>query len=139
MGSQNTLIGGGRYDGLVKVLGGNDIPGVGWAAGIERISMLMKLKKNINNVIHFAIQNENFKTHALKAYKYLTESNFSVYWNYKFNLKKSLSKSNESNARYIIIVGEEEYKLKKYTLKNLQDGNQSILNFSELLNKIKNG
>ena len=62
-----------------------------------------------------------------------------MYWNYKFNLKKSLSKSNENNASYIIIVGEEEYKLKKYTLKNLKDGNQLILNFSELLNKIKNG
>tara|TARA_Y100001970_G_scaffold256529_1_gene334313 strand:- start:672 stop:1655 length:984 start_codon:yes stop_codon:yes gene_type:complete len=139
LGSQDTLIGGGRYDGLVKVLGGNDIPGVGWAAGIERISMLMKLKKNTNNVIHFAIQNENFKVHALKAYKYLIDNNFSVYWNYKFNLKKSLSKSNENNASYIIIVGEEEYRLKKYTLKNLKDGNQLILNFSELLNKIKNG
>ena len=57
----------------------------------------------------------------------------------RYSEKLHSSKSNESNARYIIIVGEEEYKLKKYTLKNLQDGNQSILNFSELLNKIKNG
>ena len=42
LGSQDTLIGGGRYDGLIKTLGGQDIPGVGWAGGIERIMLLMK-------------------------------------------------------------------------------------------------
>ena len=41
LGSQDTLLGGGRYDGLIKVLGGPDIPGIGWAAGIERIALLM--------------------------------------------------------------------------------------------------
>ena len=46
LGSQDTLIGGGRYDGLIKLLGGPDIPGIGWAAGIERISLLMNLKKS---------------------------------------------------------------------------------------------
>ena len=42
LGAQDTLIGGGRYDGLTKVLGGPDIPGVGWAGGIERMIMLMQ-------------------------------------------------------------------------------------------------
>ena len=42
LGSQDTLIGGGRYDGLIKLLGGSDIPGVGWAGGIERLILLMK-------------------------------------------------------------------------------------------------
>ena len=41
LGSQDTILGGGRYDGLIKTLGGPDVPGIGWAAGIERISMLM--------------------------------------------------------------------------------------------------
>ena len=42
LGSQDTLIGGGRYNGLIKTLGGKDLPGVGWAGGIERIMLLMK-------------------------------------------------------------------------------------------------
>ena len=44
LGSQDTLLGGGRYDGLISALGGPDIPGIGWAAGVERISMLMNIK-----------------------------------------------------------------------------------------------
>ena len=42
LGSQDTLIGGGRYNGLIKLLGGKEIAGVGWAGGIERIMLLMK-------------------------------------------------------------------------------------------------
>ena len=47
LGSQDTLLGGGRYDGLIKVLGGPDIPGIGWAAGIERIALLMEYEKKL--------------------------------------------------------------------------------------------
>jgi len=55
IGSQDTLIGGGRYNGLIKTLGGKDLPGVGWAGGIERIMLLMDNVVNLNQYIHFAI------------------------------------------------------------------------------------
>tara|TARA_Y100000590_G_C15744847_1_gene1021587 strand:+ start:3978 stop:5216 length:1239 start_codon:yes stop_codon:yes gene_type:complete len=138
LGSQDTLIGGGRYDGLIKTLGGNNIPGVGWAGGVERIMMLMKLTKENNLTVHFAILNEKFKDYALKAYKILIENDISVYWNFKYNLKKSLSKSNELNASFVIIVGDEEYKNKKYTVKNLKTGNQNLVKIKELIKLIKN-
>ena len=48
LGSQDTIIGGGRYDGLIETLGGQNIPGVGWAGGVERIMMLMQDKTNKN-------------------------------------------------------------------------------------------
>ena len=139
LGSQDTIIGGGRYDGLIETLGGQNIPGVGWAGGVERIMMLMQDKTNKNDAIHFSILNQKFKLYALEAYKLLTDNKIPVYWNFKFNLKKSLSKSNELKASHIIIVGEEEFKLKKYTLKNLKDGSQKKLNLTELITSIKNG
>ena len=46
LGSQDTLIGGGRYDGLTKLPGGPNIPGIGWAGGVERLIMLMESKKS---------------------------------------------------------------------------------------------
>ena len=139
LGSQNTIIGGGRYDGLIEILGGRDLPGVGWAGGIERMLMLMTVSQEMNDQVHFAIIDEKYKSHALEAYKLLSEEGISVYWNYKFNLKKSLSKSNESQASYIVIVGEEEYKSKKYTLKNLNKGNQKTVTLHELIPNMKNG
>jgi len=139
LGSQDTIIGGGRYDGLIKTLGGQNIPGVGWAGGVERIMMLMQDISNNTEAIHFSILDQKFKLHALEAYKLLTENSIPVYWNFKYNLKKSLSKSNDHKASYIIIVGENEFNQKKYTLKDLNDGSQKTLYLTELIKLIKNG
>jgi len=138
LGAQDTIIGGGRYDGLIKTLGGQDIPGVGWAGGIERIMMLMSKPIINNKTIHFALIDEKYKSHALQAYRLLSDAEIPVYWNYKYNLKKSLSISNEHKAPYIIIVGEDEYNSKKYTLKNLHEGTQKKFSLSQLINFIKN-
>jgi histidyl-tRNA synthetase len=137
IGSQDTLIGGGRYNGLIKTLGGKDLPGVGWAGGIERIMLLMDNIVNLNQNIHFAILDPEYKTHALKAYDFLIKNNYSVYWNYKFNLKKSLSIANEKNANYVVIIGESENSNDNFSVKNLKNGNQEIKNLSNLLDVIK--
>ncbi len=134
IGAQDTLLGGGRYDGLIKALGGPNIPGIGWAAGIERISMLMKINKKLNNHIHIAINNEKFKTHLQKIMTYLIKNNIPYYWNYKYNLKKSLTKANSLDANNIIIIGENEFNNNFYTLKNLRTGKQSELQIDEIKN-----
>ena len=132
IGSQDTLIGGGRYNGLIKTLGGKDIPGIGWAGGIERIMLLMNDVNVITEDIHLCIKDPSLKKHALKIYDYLTKNNFSVYWNYKYNLKKSLSLASEKKVKYVIIVGEEEEKNNNYILKNLSNGEQKILNLNDV-------
>ncbi len=137
IGSQDTLIGGGRYNGLIKTLGGKDIPGVGWAGGIERIMLLMDDIPYKNKDIHIAILDPNYKNHAIAIYDYLIENDHSVYWNYKYNLKKSLSIANEKKANYIIIVGEQEYSNKSYSLKNLSNGIQQTVNFNNILEYLK--
>jgi len=137
IGSQDTLIGGGRYNGLIKTLGGKDLPGVGWAGGIERIMLLMDNVVNLNQYIHFAILDPEYKMHALKAYDFLIKNNYSVYWNYKFNLKKSLSIASEKNANYVVIIGESENFNDNFSVKNLKNGNQEIKNLSNLLDVIK--
>ena len=134
LGSQDTLIGGGRYDGLIGLLGGPDISGIGWAAGIERISLLMEIEEKNDASVHLAISNENLKQHLQKVIKYLHNQNISFYWNYKFNLKKSLTKANLKNANYIIIIGENEFNNDFYTLKKLSTGEQ----FEIKINDIKN-
>ena len=132
LGSQDTILGGGRYDGLIKTLGGPDIPGIGWAAGIERISLLMKNIKDNDNILHIAINDEKFKNHLLKLIKNLKEKKIKFYWNYKYNLKKSLQKANTDNIKKIIIIGENEYNNDFYTLKKLDTGDQIEIKISDL-------
>ena len=134
LGSQDTLLGGGRYDGLIKVLGGPDIPGIGWAAGIERIALLMESEKKINSNVHIAVTNEKFIDYFLHLQKYLSENKISYYWNYKYNLKKSFTKANTSSASYIIIIGENEFNGNFYTIKNLLTGEQKKLMLDQINN-----
>ena len=124
LGSQDTLIGGGRYDGLTKLLGGPDIPGVGWAGGIERLIMLMDDIKSLQQTIHLIIINESFREYGLKIANQLRNKNINVHFDYKYNLKKSLSHANQSGARYAIIIGEEEVKNNLCILKDLNNNVQ---------------
>ncbi len=136
LGSQDTLIGGGRYDGLIGALGGPNIPGIGWAGGIERISLLMKELEVNKSKVHIAITDQKFKDHLIKIIKLLQKEKVSFYWNYKFNLKKSLSKASSTNVKYVIIIGENEYKNDFYTIKELSTSNQSEVNINNVLNFI---
>ena len=137
IGSQDTLIGGGRYNGLIKALGGKNLPGVGWAGGIERIMLLMKDIVSNEKNIHLAIQDPTYKKYALAMYDFLIKNNFGVYWNYKYNLKKSLSLASDKKAQYIIIVGELENTNNKYALKNLISGEQKTVDLKNILDHIK--
>ncbi len=124
LGSQDTLIGGGRYDGLTKLLGGPDIPGVGWAGGIERLIMLMDDIKSLQKKIHLIIINESFREYGLKVANQLRKENINIHFDYKYNLKKSLSYANQLGVRYAIIIGEEEVQKNICTLKDLNSNVQ---------------
>ena len=87
---------------------------------------------NSNNV-HLAITDEKFKNHLLKIAKYLTENKILFFWNYKYNLKKSLSKANSDKAKFAIIIGEEEFNKDIFTIKNLNTGNQSQLDINKII------
>ena len=133
LGSQDTILGGGRYDGLIGTLGGPDIPGVGWAAGIERIAMLME--PAINNLIkvHIAISDKKYNSHLQKVMNILRKNNIHFYWNYKYNIKKSMSKADSNNINYIIIIGEDEFNNNYYSVRDLNTGQQSQFKENEII------
>ena len=136
LGSQDTVIGGGRYDGLIKIIGGPNIPGVGWAGGIERLMLLMELPKENHIKNHLIVIDESIKKYGVLALKKLHENHIPVFWNYRFNLKKSLAFANDKKAEFVIIIGEEEYKNNNYTLKNLSDKSQQTLSLEELIQQL---
>ena len=129
---KDTLIGGGRYDGLIKMLGGPDIPGIGWAGGVERIVNLSKTISKSLSLAHVVILDEKFKDFGFEIIDYLRKKNLKISFDFKFNLKKSLSSANDKKSKFAIIIGENEFKEKKYSIKNLSDGNQQKLNLEEI-------
>ncbi len=134
LGSQDTVLGGGRYDGLIKTLGGPDISGIGWAAGVERISMLMNKIENKQNHVHLAITDEKFKKYLIEVTNKLREEKIPYYWDYKYNLKKSLSRASSNNAQYIILIGENEFNNNFVTIKNLSSSEQYEIKSSNITN-----
>ena len=92
--------------------------------------LLMKDIVSNEQNIHLAIEDPAYKQHALAMYDFLVKNNFAVYWNYKYNLKKSLSLASEKKAQYIIIVGSpEKHKTIILSLKNLINGEQKDCRF----------
>ncbi len=87
--------------------------------------------------IHLAILDPSFKIHAIKIYDFLIKNNFSVYWNYKYNLKKSLSLASEKKANYLIIIGENEKLNNNFSIKNLSSGEQVSLNIDNILDYLQ--
>ncbi len=138
--SQNTVLAGGRYDGLVKSLGGKDLCGIGWAAGIERILMIMDNMDFSQKIIGMFSTSDSLKTELLKTYNSL-KFNENVSFNLidGGNFKKKMSKANKLNCYGCLILGEDEWKEKKIIWKNFQTGNQEnipINSIDKFLEKI---
>ena len=137
LGSQDTLIGGGRYNGLVKMIGGKDISGVGWAGGIERIMMLMHDNQVEEKKVQLIIMKKELRDYGYKLLNLLRENKIPVHFDYKYNLKKSLSFANNSNYEYAIIVGENELNNNLCILKELKTGSQKSVSFIEIIKILK--
>ncbi len=136
LGAQGTVLGGGRYDGLVAQMGGADISGIGWACGVERLSML--LEKDIEDIRPVAVieVGEDVKDTALQiAYK-LRKAGFKVEHGYSGNLKKRMMKANKANAYKAIILGSDELSSGKVTVKDLDSGAQTLVNIDNLVKEI---
>ena len=133
LGSQDTIIGGGRYDGLMKMLGGPDIPGVGWASGVERLMMLSKKIDQDPVLVHVVILDDKFKSYGFHLINELRKKNIKTTFDYKYNIKKSLKNANLNNTKFVLIVGEDEFNKKSYSLKNLSDGKQKELSLKEVI------
>ena len=94
--------------------------------------MLMTNFNDDRDEVHIAISDIKFNSYLQVLFKYLRESKIPYYWNYKYNLKKSLSKANVSNVKFIIIIGEDEFKNNYFTIKNLNSGNQTLSKLKDI-------
>jgi histidyl-tRNA synthetase len=118
LGAQGTVLAGGRYDGLVEQMGGPAVPGVGWAAGIERLSMLIAAPPAVHVPVVVIPMGGDCEAQALEILKMLREQNIAAEIGYSGNAKKRLERANKSGASFAVLVGED------IKLKNLASGAQ---------------
>ena len=138
LGSQGTVLAGGRYDGLSKMLGGPDVPGVGWAAGVERLALMIE-SKFINKIeVVLMGQSESFNYLLLPILKKLTQNGIKSEIIYTGNMSKKFKRANKLKASYAIILGEDEVSKKVLKFKDLTSGKEELLKLSEVLLKVAN-
>lgn len=129
LGSQSTILGGGRYDGLMESLGGAPTPAVGWAAGIERLAMLVGEDQAREDRLDVAIipMGEVALIEAQKIARGLREKFTSVEMFASGKMKKRMARADSAGARYAVVIGEEEMASGQVSLKAMATGEQASL------------
>ncbi len=126
LGAQGTVLAGGRYDGLIQTMGGPQTPGVGWAAGLERLAELTQENLIPAQTLKAAIvpADEAGEIWALSVAKDLRSQGYAteILWN--GNVGKKMKKAASLGAEYALIVGATEAQNKTVTVKNLSTGEQ---------------
>jgi histidyl-tRNA synthetase len=138
LGTQDTLCGGGRYDLLVEELGGKNTPAIGFAAGIERFLLVLKMEKKLdleekNLDLFIATLGDQAKTLAMKLIKELRGKNIICETDYlNRSLKAQMKEANRQKAKKVLIIGEDEIKKGKAILKEMESGEQKEIELQKI-------
>jgi len=137
---QNAILAGGRYDKLISLISTRDIPGIGWAAGVERLMSLIKIQnqKEEKLKVLFAVQNEKYLLKS-EIIKQIYDLDCIHETKINKNIKKIFTYADKNNFNFILLIGEEEDSKNKIILKNLNTKEQKTFNQSDikLVNEIR--
>jgi histidyl-tRNA synthetase len=139
LGAQGTVLAGGRYDGLIGSLGGPETPGIGWAAGVERLAMLLAESDPPSAEVAVIPQNAREIDRAMQVATLLRRSGHSVQMGFSGNLKKRMQRA-EGSAYVVIVGGEFDDVLggNDVVLRDMVLGEQTTIDLSELTAELAN-
>ncbi len=142
LGAQGTVLGGGRYDGLIELMGGPPTPGIGFAAGMERLAALVDFAFHPEfTPLPRPIAIIPLGTEAEKAALVLAETlraqGFYIDLGYKGNLKNRMKKADKAHAMLALILGETELVKGVVVVKNLDTGTQEEISHAALADKLR--
>src|SRR5437868_2752667 len=132
LGAQGTVIAGGRYDGLIESLGGPHTPAVGWAAGIERLAMMIASPETETPTAVIVPLGERAEAAGQRLLADLRRAGIAADMAYRGNMKKRLSRANDMGASYALIIGDVELDSGQAQLKNLTTGEQRAVSFDQI-------
>jgi histidyl-tRNA synthetase len=137
LGAQGTVMGGGRYDGLVEMMGGPALSGVGWAAGIERLAMLIPEPPLPRRPIAVVPIGEAGEGEALTLTEMLRNHGWSVDLGYSGNVARRMRRANNLDARVAVLIGEEEIARHVVALRDLDSGEQTEVPMDPSLSELR--
>lgn len=138
LGAQNAVAAGGRYDGLVKALGGPDIPGVGFAVGMERLILLQPEGDDQKNrpLIYFALLGNEARQKMLSLIQELRSKGSRVECSYGGSLKGQLRRADKLQAGHVVIVGDNEVAKGVGVVKEMSSGKQQEVLLGRLVEEL---
>jgi histidyl-tRNA synthetase len=132
LGAQGTVLAGGRYDGLIEAVGGPHTPAVGWAAGIERLAMMIEAPASEDVQLSVVTADEVGRSYAQELIHSLRRKGLRCEQYFSGNLRKQLARANKRGANLALILGEGEAKDRGFTLLNLRSGQQFLGKLEDL-------
>jgi len=138
IGAQSSVAGGGRYDGLIRDLGGPDAPGVGFACGMERLALLLPELAPEKPDFYLAVLDESALPAALALALALRDSSFSGEASYEAkSVKSQMRQAGKRQARFTLFFGSSELSGNTVTVKDMESGEQTTIPRSQLLDHLK--
>jgi histidyl-tRNA synthetase len=137
LGAQGTVLGGGRYDGLIAELGGPPTAGIGWAGGIERLMMLCNEPPAEPRPVVIAPLGAAAEAKALGIARALRRQGITVEQDFRGNMKRRLQRANKLNARAAVIIGDDELAKGVAQLKDFDSGEQREVALDALAGALK--
>jgi histidyl-tRNA synthetase len=137
LGAQGTVIGGGRYDGLIGMMGGPETPAVGWAGGIERLALLAEVPEAEPVNVAMVATGEGTEALALALLVKLRAAGISAEQGWRGNLKKKMERAGKSGARLVLLIGPDELAAGEASLKDMGSGEQRRVALDEVVTAVK--
>jgi len=137
LGAQGTVMAGGRYDGLVAEMGGPPTPAIGWAAGIERLGMLLAEPPPAPAGIAVIPADEPGEAAALDILQQLRAAGLRAEMAYRGNLKRRFERANKSGARTAVIIGSADLAAGVAQVKDLASGEQTAIALADLVSRLR--
>jgi histidyl-tRNA synthetase len=136
LGAQSTVLAGGRYDGLIEQMGGPATPGIGWAAGVERLSMMLQQAPAAPRPFAIVPIGSEGEALALTLAEELRRAGLAIEVGYRGNMSKRMKAANKVNARAAILIGEDEIKRGAATVRDLDSGEQAEVPLQALKDRL---
>jgi histidyl-tRNA synthetase len=137
LGAQGTVMAGGRYDGLVAEMGGPPTPAVGWAAGIERLAMLMDTTPSAPAPVAVIPIGDAAEAVAIEVLQSLRANGIRAEMAYRGNLKRRMERANRTGARAAVILGDDDVANGVAQVKDLATGSQEAIPLAHIPARLK--
>lgn len=131
LGAQGTVLAGGRYDGLVQLMGGPEMAGIGWALGVDRLALMIEVPESISQPIAVIPMGETENV-AFSTTMHLRNQGFAVDFLYTGNMAKRIKRANKAAAAVAVIIGEEELQTGLVVVKDMGTGDQTLVKLAIL-------